>query len=268
MTHARSAFTTVLLSKVPEVTLYFWIIKILSTTVGETAADYLNMNLGFGLRWTTLITVVLLAAVLTAQFRLNRYVPAVYWAAVLLISVTGTLITDNLTDVAGVPLPASTTVFAIALAVVLVVWYRVEGTLSIHSIRTRRREAFYWLTVLVTFALGTAAGDLIAEKLSVGYGWSLAIFAVVIALIFAAHRGLGLGAVPAFWAGYIVTRPLGASAGDLLIQPASAGGLGLSSTLVNVVFLAVIVVLVAYLSISRVDRIDDEGARADAPLAA
>lgn len=244
-----------LLSKVPEVTVYFWIIKVLATTVGETAADFLNVNLGLGLQVTSAITAALLVLVLAVQFSLNRYIPAVYWATVLLISIAGTLITDNLTDVAGVRLEVSTAVFAIALAAVFVAWYRFEGTLSIHSIYTRRRESFYWLAVLVTFALGTAAGDLIAERLHLGYGWSFLIFAAAIVLVSAAYRA-GLGAVPAFWAAYILTRPLGASAGDLLIAPHSSGGLGLNSTVVNLVFVGTIVVLVGYLSYSHVDQLD------------
>lgn len=244
------------LSKVPEVTVYFWIIKIFATTVGETAADYLNMTLGFGLQSTTVITVALLVITLAAQFAVNRYIPALYWWAVLLISVTGTLITDNLTDVYGIPLIASTAAFSVALIVVFTAWYLTERTLSIHSIRTRRREAFYWLAILVTFALGTAAGDLIAEKFALGYGLSLLLFAGVIAAVTVGHYLLRLNAVFAFWAAYIVTRPLGASLGDLLTQPADAGGFAFGSTAVNVVFLVVMVILVVYLSISNVDRIE------------
>ncbi len=258
-THTRGARAGYLLSKVPEVTLYFWLIKILATTVGETAADYLNRNLGFGLGWTTVVTVALLVVVLTLQFRVDRYVPVVYWSAVLLISVTGTLITDNLTDVLGVPLPVSTAVFTVALIAVFAAWYRVEGTLSIHSIRTPRREAFYWLAVLVTFALGTAGGDLIAERMALGYPKSLILFAVVIAAVAVAHLRFGLNAVAAFWAAYILTRPLGASMGDLLTQPHSAGGLGMNSTMVNLAFGVVIVALVGYLTVSRVDRIENDG---------
>lgn len=244
------------LSKVPEVTLYFWVIKILATTVGETAADYVNTTLGFGLRWTTVIAVVLLIVTLVAQFRASRYLPPLYWWTVLLISVTGTLITDNLTDNLGVPLIATTIVFAVALIIVFATWYLVERTLSIHSIRTRRREAFYWLAILVTFALGTAAGDLISEKLALGYLTSLLIFAGAIAVITFAHYAFKLNAVVAFWAAYIVTRPLGASLGDLLTQPRDAGGLGIGTTITNLAFLAVIVVLVGYLSVTKVDRIE------------
>ncbi|MGC5246178.1 hypothetical protein ACPXB3_04525 [Gordonia sp. DT219] len=248
------------LSKVPEVTIYFWVIKILATTVGETAADYLNMTLGLGLRSTTVVAVVLLVITLAAQFMVSRYIPALYWWTVLLISVTGTLITDNLTDALGVPLAVTTIVFAIALVVVFTGWYLSEGTLSIHSIRTRRREAFYWLAILVTFALGTAAGDLISEKLALGYLTSLIIFAAAIAVITVGHYCLALNAVVAFWAAYIVTRPLGASLGDLLTQPRSDGGLGVGTTLTNVVFFVVIIVLVGYLSVTKIDRIEQRAA--------
>lgn len=250
----RSA--TKLLSKVPEVTLYFWVIKILATTVGETAADYLNVDLGFGLKATTLVTAALLAITLVAQFSVTRYIPALYWWTVLLISVTGTLITDNLTDNLGVPLTVSTVVFALALVAILSAWYATERTLSIHSIRTRRREAFYWATILVTFALGTAAGDLIAERWALGYLPSLVMFAGVIAAITFAHYVFHLNAIVAFWAAYIVTRPLGASLGDLLTQPSDVGGLGINNSLVNLVFLLIILILVGYLSLTRVDRIE------------
>jgi len=151
-----------MLNKVPEVTLYFWVIKILCTTVGETASDYLATNLNLGLTKTTFITGALLIATLVAQFRLRRYVPVVYWLAVVLISVVGTQITDNLVDNYNVTLPTTTTIFSIVLALVFAGWYASERTLSIHTIYTTRRESFYWLTVLFTFALGTAAGDLTA----------------------------------------------------------------------------------------------------------
>src|SRR3954447_11989497 len=160
-------------NKVPEVTLYFWVIKIMCTTVGETAADYLNVNLGFGLTNTTYFAGALLVALLVAQFRLRRDVPGVYWAVVVVISVFGTLITDNMTDRYNVPLTTSTIIFAIVLAIVFAVWFAVEPTLSIHTIFTTRRESFYWLAILFTFALGTAAGDLSAEKFSLGYGPSI-----------------------------------------------------------------------------------------------
>src|SRR5262245_30656901 len=155
-----------MLNKVPEVTLYFWVIKILCTTVGETAADYLNDNLGFGLTNTSLVMSALLVLALVWQFRTRQYVAPVYWIAVVLISVVGTLITDNLTDHLGVSLWISTGAFSVALMATFAGWYTRERTLSIHTITTTARESWYWLTILFTFALGTAAGDLVAERLS------------------------------------------------------------------------------------------------------
>jgi uncharacterized membrane-anchored protein len=244
-----------MLNKVPEVTLFFWIIKIMCTTVGETAADYLNVNLGFGLTNTTYFTGALLAVLLLAQFRLRRYVPAVYWAVVVVISVFGTLITDNMTDGYNVPLTTSTPIFAVILAVVFGVWYTVERTLSIHSIVTTRREAFYWLAILFTFALGTAAGDLSAEKLGLGYGPSILIFGGMIAAVTLAWRVFGLNAILAFWLAYILTRPLGASIGDFMSQSSHKyGGLGLGTTGTSSIFLGCILALVTYLTISKRDR--------------
>jgi uncharacterized membrane-anchored protein len=242
---------TQLLNKVPEVTIVFWLIKILSTTTGETAADYLNFDLGLGLTSTTYLMGALLLGVLAIQFALTRYVPAVYWLTVVLISIVGTLITDNLTDTAGIPLETTTIVFSAALIATFAIWYAVERTLSIRSIDTRRREAFYWLAILFTFALGTAAGDLVAEKLALGYATAAIIFALVIAVIALAHVVLKLGAVIAFWLVYILTRPLGASLGDLASQDRGAGGLGMGATTTSVVFLVIIVALVGYLSTAR-----------------
>jgi uncharacterized membrane-anchored protein len=242
-----------MLNKVPEVTLWFWIIKILATTVGETAADYLNDTLGFGLTNTTYVTGALLVALLALQFRARRYVPAVYWASIVVISVFGTLITDNLTDARGVALTTTTPLFAVILAGVFGAWYLSERTLSIHSIVTTRREAFYWTAILFTFALGTAAGDLVAEKAALGYGVSVLIFAAVIAIITVAHLGFRLNAVLAFWLAYVTTRPLGASIGDHLSQTTHDGGLGLGTTRTSLIFLAVILALVTVLTITRRD---------------
>jgi uncharacterized membrane-anchored protein len=250
--------TRQMLNKVPEVTFYFWVIKIMCTTVGETAADYLNDNLGFGLTWTTVVTGVLLIGLLAVQFKLDRYVPPVYWLAVVFISVFGTLVTDNLTDRFGVSLWLSTIAFTIALAATFTVWYRSEHTLSIHSIVTTRREGFYWLAILFTFALGTAAGDLFAEKLSLGFGVSALIFGAVIAVIAAAHYWGGLNAVLAFWLAYILTRPLGASIGDGLSQSSKNGGLGLGTTGTSYLFLACILALVVFLTITRRDQTPPE----------
>src|SRR3954464_9992567 len=205
-----------MLNKVPEVTIFFWVIKIMCTTVGETAADYLNENLGLGLTKTTYVAGALLIVLLAVQFRLSRYVAPAYWSVVVVISVFGTLITDNMTDHYNVPLTTSTIVFSIVLAAVFAVWYAFERTLSIHTIVTTRREGFYWLAILFTFALGTAAGDLTAEKFDLGYAVSILIFGGLIAVVTAAHFLLRLNAVLAFWLAYILTRPLGASIGDFM----------------------------------------------------
>ena len=251
-----------MLNKVPEVTFYFWVIKIMCTTVGETAADYLNEDLGFGLTWTTVVTGIVLIVALAVQFRVKRYVPPVYWLAVVFISVFGTLITDNLTDRFSVSLVLSTIAFAIALAATFALWYRSERTLSIHTIVTTRRESFYWLAILFTFALGTAAGDLAAERLGLGFWISALIFGAVIAAIAAGYFWLGLNPVLAFWLAYILTRPLGASIGDGLSQPTSAGGLGLGTTGTSYLFLTCIFGLVAFLSITRRDQTPPEMAHA------
>lgn len=256
-----------MLNKVPEVTAVFWIIKVLATTVGETFADFLNVNLNLGLATTSLVMTVALAIVLVAQFRSQQYIPAVYWSAVVLISVVGTLITDNLTDNFGVPLWITAVLFAIALAGTFIAWFASEKTLSIHSIVTSRRESFYWLAVLFTFALGTAAGDLLAESLNLGYLLSLVVFAVAIALVALAHSAVGLNSVVAFWIAYILTRPLGASAGDLLSQSTKDGGLGLGTTTTSALFLGVILLLVIALSVrgSRVEAAADDASGIEVP---
>ena len=249
------------LNKVPEITIYFWVIKVLATTVGETFADWLTETLGMTLTAATVVVGALLVATLVAQFRASRYVAPIYWLAVVLISVVGTLITDNLVDVVGVPLWVTTVVFAVALGITFAVWYRVEHTLSIHSITSTRREAFYWLAILFTFALGTAAGDLLAEGLALGYLASALLFAGAIAAVAAAHYWFRLGAVLSFWIAYILTRPLGASIGDLLSQSKADGGLGLGTTTTSVIFLAAIAITVVFLTVTQRDvetvRADD-----------
>ena len=249
-----------MLNKVPAVTLFFWIIKILCTTVGETAADYLNARLNLGLTGTSLAMGVLLAVALVFQFRARKYVPALYWVAVVLLSVVGTLITDNLTDSFKVPLAVSTTLFALALAATFWSWYANEKTLSIHSIRTMRREMFYWLAILFTFALGTAAGDLVAEASGLGYLRSLLTFAGLIAIVAVAHFRFHLNGILAFWAVYVLTRPLGASIGDYLSQPRKDGGLGLGTVGTSAIFLAAILALVACLASNRRDALSNAGA--------
>lgn len=245
---------TSLFSKVPEVTFYFWIIKILCTTVGETASDFLNVKLGLGLNGTSMIMGALLLIALFFQFKAKQYLPALYWLTVVLISIFGTLVTDNLTDQLGVPLQVSTTVFSIALALTFAVWFAVERTLSIHSIFTWRRESFYWLAVLVTFALGTASGDLMAESLGLGYFVTGLLIAGVIAFV-AVAWSVGLNPVLSFWLIYIMTRPLGASVGDFLSQAPENGGLGLGATVTSAIFLGAILLTVIFLSITKRDAV-------------
>ena len=255
-----------MLSKVPEVTIYFWIIKILCTTVGETVADYLNETLNFGLTGTSLVMGAVLIVVLFFQFKARKYVPSIYWLSVVLISVVGTLITDNLTDKLNVSLQTTTIVFSIALALTFLVWYIVEKTLSVHSIVTTRREAFYWLAILFTFALGTASGDLSAEKFGLGYLTSVFIFAGLIGTVTIAyfvskkflgrtHQYRSASAILTFWLAYIFTRPLGASIGDYLSQARTDGGIGLGTMMTSALFLILILALVVYLTFTRKDEI-------------
>ena len=247
-----------MLSKVPLITVAFWVIKVLATTVGETGADFLNFNLGFGLTMTSLLSAVILAGFLLLQLRQDRYVPWIYWTCVVFLSIVGTLITDNLSDNFGVSLYVSTAVFAFALALTFILWHRAEKTLSIHDINSPSRERYYWLAILFTFALGTAAGDLLGEEMGLGYVYSGAIFGGAILLITIGYYSRLIGSVLAFWSAYVLTRPLGASMGDYLTQAGKDGGLGLSTMTVSAVFLVTIVVLVAYLTVSRVDAIEGD----------
>ena len=242
-----------LLNKVPQVTLFFWIIKIMATTVGETAADFLSFNLHMGLIVTSWIMAALLIVALAAQLAAKAYVPWKYWIAVVFLSIFGTLVTDNLVDNFQVSLITTTVLFSLALIATFISWYASEKTLSIHSIFTRRREAFYWCAILFTFALGTAAGDLVAEKMNLGYAVSAMIFAGIIAAVTAAHYWAKLNAVWAFWIAYVLTRPFGASCGDLLSQTPANGGLGLGTVGTSALFLTVILGLVSFLTITRRD---------------
>lgn len=232
------------LAKIPEVTLAFWLIKIMSTTVGETGADFLAVNAGWGQGITRTVMAALLAAALITQVRARRCTPWIYWLTVVLVSVVGTQITDLLTDGFGVSLYVSTSVFAAMLAAIFFIWYRVERTLSIQDIVTRSRELFYWGAILCTFALGTAAGDLATEALGLGFTWGATAFGALIGATFAIWR-IGGNAVLTFWIAYILTRPFGAALGDLLTQAETYGGLGLGAMWTSALFLAAIVTLVA-----------------------
>ncbi|SCB38206.1 COG4705 family protein [Rhizobium lusitanum] len=238
-------------NRVPDVTVDFWIIKLLAVTMGETAADYLAVNLGLGLPMTSAIMCGLLAVALILQFAQKKYVPWAYWLAVVMISVVGTLVSDNLVDNFGIALETTTIGFGIALAVTFCAWYASENTLSIHTIFTTRREIFYWFAILFTFALGTSSGDLVAERFDLGYLTTGYIFAGVIALVALGYYLFKLNGILAFWLAYIFTRPLGASFGDLLSQPREYGGLGFGTTITSLLFLGAIVLIVAYMTINR-----------------
>lgn len=238
-------------NRVPRVTVDFWLIKLLAVTVGETAADYMSLDLGLGLWTTSLLMTVAFAAALILQFRQRRYVPLIYWLTVVLISVVGTLVTDNLSDNLDVPLELTTAVCAVALAATFWAWYARERTLSIHTIFTARREAFYWLAILLTFSLGTAVGDLLAEVLGIGYLATGLMFGAVIAAIALAYFRFRTNAILSFWLAYIFTRPLGASFGDLLSQPIKYGGVGLGTVVTSFTFLGCIALVVIYMTVTR-----------------
>ena len=236
-------------NRVPRITPDFWLIKLMAVTMGETAADYLSVQMGLGLATTSFVLTLVLIASLVWQFWQKRYVPAPYWLAVVLISIVGTLITDNLVDNFHVPLIVTTLVFSVALAITFSLWFASERTLSIHTVSTTRREAFYWLAILFTFALGTAAGDLVAEQFSLGYLATGILFAMVIVSLSLGYFFLGLNNILAFWLVYILTRPLGASLGDLLSQPRQYGGLGLGTIVTSAMFLLIIIAVVVYMSV-------------------
>lgn len=248
--HAKRTFT-----KVPEITAYFWITKILTTGMGEVFSDYLVHNLN------PLVAIALggigLIASLLLQISVRRYEACIYWLAVVAVSIFGTMAADGLHGGLGISFLASTIFFVVVQAIIFVVWYAVEKTLSIHSIYTRRRETFYWATVLGTFALGTAAGDMTASTMHLGYFTSGVLFAVLIAIPALAYRLFGLNEIFTFWFAYIMTRPLGASFSDWMAASPARGGLGLGSGPVSLGLTVVIVVIVGYLAITHKDVKDE-----------
>lgn len=255
-----SVRSTIRENKVPEVTLAFWIVKILSTTVGETGADFLAVNVGLGQTITIALMGTSLAVVLAAQLSARTCVPWLYWLAVVLVSIVGTQITDLMTDTPDIRLALSTAVFAVLLVAIFVVWYREERTLSIHAIVTRKREVFYWSAVLCTFALGTAAGDLATEALGLGFTRGVLIFGALIAIAYAGFR-CGANAVLSFWIAYVLTRPFGASLGDLLTQSKTYGGLGFGALWTSALFLCAIVGLVALAHFARTASVANSTAK-------
>lgn len=239
------------LLRVPEITSLFWIIKGLSTALGESTSDYLVH--GIGPAPAVLLGFAAFIAAMVIQFTRHRYVAWSYWLAVVMVGVFGTMAADVLHAGLDVPYSVSTAVFAMVLIVVFVVWRRVEGTLSIHSIDTGRREFFYWSAVVATFALGTAVGDLAAISFKLGYALSSLLFAGAIVLPAVGYARFGLNPMFAFWFAYVATRPLGASIADWLGKPNTDGGVGFGSGPVSLVLVSVIIALIMYLSVSRRD---------------
>ncbi len=237
-------------NRAPKVTADFWLVNLLSVTVGETVAGYMSFNLGFGLSTTAWITSIALAVVMILQFQQRRYVPWIYWTAIVLIGMFAALISDDLVDDLGAPLATAAAFFAIALVMVFALWSLWEETLSTHSIVTTRREVFYWLAVLFTFALGTALDDLIAAELALGLLLTGLLFAAAVCFMWLCHR-LGASATLCFWPAYALIRPLGSSFGDLLSEPRISGGLGLGATATSLLFLACIIMMVAYMTWSH-----------------
>ncbi len=234
------------LAKVPEVALLFWVTKLLTTAMGESTSDYLVK--AYNPVLAVAIGTLVLLGVIAFQLGRDRYIPWVYWLTVLMVAIVGTMTADVLHLQFGVPYAVSTTFFAVVLGVVFVAWYRTEGTLSIHSIFTTRRELFYWVTVMATFALGTAAGDFTAHTVKLGYFDSAVLFAGLILIPAVGYRFFGMNEVLAFWFAYVLTRPLGASIADWLGKPKHLSGLGLGDGPVSAVFGILIVMCVAVMT--------------------
>ena len=243
-------------NKVPEITIYFWIVKILTTAMGEATSDYLVYHINPYL--AVILGGIGFVVALFLQFTVRRYMAWVYWLLVVMVAIFGTMVADVTHIVLGVPYDLSTTAFAIILTMVFVFWYRVERTLSIHSIVTRRREVFYWAAVLSTFAMGTATGDMTAMTLHLGYLASGILFIVLFILPAIGFFGFRLNGIFAFWFAYVMTRPLGASFADWFSKPPSITGLGYGDGVVAGILTVFIVILVGYLTVTRRDVQEDK----------
>lgn len=238
-----------IVKKLPEVTVLFWVIKLLTTGMGETTSDYLAHQMN------PIFAVALggsgLIAALLIQFSVRRYIPWVYWLAIIMVAIFGTMVADAIHVGLGIPYLISTAGFSVVLSIIFAVWYMSEKTLSIHHIYTLRRELFYWATVMVTFALGTAAGDMTASTLDLGYFTSGLLFSILFALPVMAYWRSGLNEVGAFWLAYILTRPLGASFADWIGRSRDLGGVGFGTGQISLVLAILITGFVAYLTYSR-----------------
>jgi len=246
--------TMPMLNRVAGLTLFFWMVKILSTTVGETAADFIAVDMKVGLIVTTLLMGAITIAAILWNFRMKKYFAPAYWLLIIMMSIEGTLITDILVDDFSISLITLDVVFTIIMVSGFYLWNKEEGTLSIHKITNDKREIFYWLIVLTTFALGTAVGDTVSEYLSFGYLNSLILFGAIFVVAGGLFYTKIIGGVTAFWIAFIVTRPIGASLGDLFIQAPADGGLGISTGAINIAFFATIISIVIYLTITKIDR--------------
>jgi uncharacterized membrane-anchored protein len=245
-------------TKVPEILAVFWLTKVATTAMGESTSDWMNGFLGPAIAIPLML--IALAWAMRRQFRAERYEAWTYWAVVVMVAIFGTSAADALHVGLGVPYLDSTVFYAVVLAAILTAWHRSEGTLSIHSIRTPRREAFYWATVLATFALGTAAGDMTATTLDIGYFGSILLFAALIAVPFVGYRRFGMNEVLAFWAAYVLTRPLGASVADWAAVEPSRGGLGLGTGGVSLILAVAVLFLIRRLAKTRMDvRVEEVG---------
>jgi uncharacterized membrane-anchored protein len=243
----------ILVNRVAGLTLYFWLVKILSTTVGETAADFVAVDMNVGLMLTAFFMGTITIGATFWNFKLKKYFAPAYWFLIVMMSIEGTLITDVLVDNYGVSLITLDIVFTIMMIIGFYLWHKREGTLSIHKINNNSREIFYWLIVLTTFALGTGVGDTVSEYLNFGYSNSLMLFGGIFIVAGGLFYAKILDGVTAFWIAFIVTRPIGASLGDLLIQAPADGGMGISTGTINIAFFVIIITVVAYLIISKVD---------------